>query len=169
MKKEKTNFRQSENEKGALTQSEKELPEGLREKAKGIKVLVPLLSKREAEPAFIKRAVSGAHEIILLLAIDTNAMAGQFGFATTEIASGNALMQKMKVEIGKKRKTCVDVIEWGDTETKIGHLALLDRVDRIYLVKQDNLFFKKLVKSLREKLEGVEIEEVQLPGWDKKG
>ena len=43
------------------------------------KVLVPLLSKREAEPAFVETIASKAREIILLLVIDTNAMSGEFG------------------------------------------------------------------------------------------
>ncbi len=147
MKKGKTSSRQSE------------------KKEKGMKVLVPLLSKREAEPGFIETIASKAKEIILLVVIDTKAMTGQFGFATNEIAAGNALMQQVKLALGKKRKTCNDVIEWGDTATKIEHLALLHQVNRIYVVRQDNQFFKKLLHDMREKLPGIEIEAVSLPEW----
>ncbi len=147
MKKEKTNSKQFD-------------------KKFGSKVLVPLLSKREAEPAFVQAIANKAHEIILLLVIDTNAMSGEFGFATNEIAVGNALMQKIKKAIGKKRKTCNDVIEWGDTATKIEHMAQLYQVDKVYMVKQANQFYKILVKGMKEKLPDIEIEEIKLHDWE---
>jgi len=127
------------------------------------KALVPLLSKREAEPGFVERVSGSAAEVILLLVIDTAAMAGQFGFAAGEIAQANALMQQVKIALAKKKKACDDVLEWGDTETKIEHFALLKDVKKIYLVEQDNHFFKKLVAELKEKLPKIEIETVKLP------
>jgi hypothetical protein len=127
------------------------------------KVLVPLLSKRESNPLFIEKISSEAGGIVLLLVIDTKAMAGDFGFATGEIAVGNALMQKMKAALAKKKKECNDIIEWGDTSTKIEHLAQLHQVKKICLVKQGNHFYETLVKALKEKLEGVEVEETALP------
>ncbi len=127
------------------------------------KLLVPLLSKKEANPLFIEKISSKAKEIVLLLVIDTKGMAGDFGFATSEIAVGNTLMQKMKLALGKRKKECNDVIEWGDTETKIEHLAQLHQVKEICLVKQENHFYETLVKKLKENLKGIEIEEVALP------
>lgn len=153
MKKGKTSTRQSEG------RGEEQA------KRAGSRVLAPLLSKREAEPAFVEAVASKANEIILLLVIDTNAMSGEFGFATNEIAVGNALMQKIKELVGKKRKTCRDVMEWGDTATKIEHMAQLYRVDKVCLVKQANHFYKTLVKGLKEKLKGVEVEEIKLHDW----
>ena len=146
MKKEKTNTKPSE---------PRNFPD--------TKALVPLLSKREAEPGFIEKIAQGTKEITLLLVIDTHAMAGKFGFATNEIATGNALMQQVKTALGKKRKTCNDVIEWGDTATKIEHLAELQKANKIYLVEQENQFFKDLIKTLEETLPGIEIETVPLP------
>ena len=131
-------------------------------KQEGLKVLVPLISKREADPAFIETVASGAREIILLLVIDTAAMSGQFGFAAGEISHANALMQEVKGAVGKKRKTCDDVIEWGDTLTKVEHFALLRNVDKLFLVEQDNQFFKKLLNDLKEKLPKVKIETIRL-------
>jgi len=134
-------------------------------KKPGLKVLVPLLSKREAEPGFISVVADKAEEVILLLVIDTNAMAGGFGFATNEIAVGNALMQKAKIALEKRKTSCSDIMEWGETANKIEHLAMLHRVDRIYIVRQDNQFFKKLLQDMREKLKGIEIETIRLPEW----
>ncbi|MBN2067743.1 MAG: universal stress protein [Candidatus Diapherotrites archaeon] len=127
-----------------------------------MKVLVPVLSQKEASPEFIERLSSKAKEIIVLLVIDTKAMSGQFGFAAGEIAHANALMQQLKEAIGKKKKTCEDLMEWGDTFTKIEHTAMLKQADKIILVWQDNQFFKKLLKDLKEKLPKIEIETVKL-------
>lgn len=127
-----------------------------------MRVLVPLLSKKEDSDEFVERVTAKAKEIILLIVIDTAAMSGQFGFAAGEIALANALMQKMKNAIGKKRKTCEDIIEWGNTATKIEHLAMLKEVDKIYLVRQDNQLSKKLLRELEERLPKVEIEAVKL-------
>lgn len=158
MKKEKTYSKRSEKEghgKKEESAKGKEKP--------GLKVLVPLLSKREADPLFIEAVAGKAKHVILLLVIDTNSMIGQFGFATGEIAAGNALMEQVKTAFGKKRKKCNDVIEWGDTATKIGHLALLHKADRIFAVKQGNQFYQKVIKQLKESLKGMEIEEIALP------
>ncbi|MDP2974429.1 MAG: hypothetical protein Q8N60_05230, partial [Candidatus Diapherotrites archaeon] len=73
-----------------------------------------------------------------------------------------------KNAIGKKRKTCEDIIEWGDTATKIEHLAMLRNVDKIYLVRQDNQFSKKMLRELGEKLPKLEIEEIKLEEEEKK-
>ena len=169
MKKEKTTSRQSKKNKkksaGKKAKAEKKsIIDAEEEKPKGPKILVPLLSKREGEEEFIEAVAPGAGEIILLLVIDTNAMAGGFGFAAGEIAVGNALMQHVKTAFGKKRKTCNDIIEWGDTANKIEHLAQFHRVKKIFVVKQDNDFFKKLLKNMKEKLQGIKIEEIEL--WE---
>ena len=117
-----------------------------------MKVLIPLLSKQENKPEFLQRAVQGAKEVLLLLVIDTESTPSQFGFVASEIGQGNTLMQDVKKQLEKMRKTCNDVIEWGNTETKIEHIAQLQHVDKIVLLKQDNQFFKKLLKQMRGKL-----------------
>lgn len=158
MKKEKTVIRQSEG-KGA---GEKKSGNEKAKRDSGPKVLVPLLSKREAEPNFINAVADRAGEVILLLVIDTNAMAGRFGFATGEIGMGNALMQKLRAELGKKKKHCDDILEWGDTASKIEHIAQLYNAKNICLVKQGNDYYRKLVADMKEKLPGVEITEIEL-------
>lgn len=130
---------------------------------KGSIVLVPLLSQREAEKGFVEAIAAEAKQAVLLLVIDTAAMSGQFGFAAGEIAQANTLMQKVKAALAKRKVECDDIIEWGDTLTKIEHLALLRQAEKILLAKQDNQFFQKLLRELREKLPKVEIETVVLP------
>ncbi|MCX6799016.1 MAG: hypothetical protein NTW59_02890 [Candidatus Diapherotrites archaeon] len=135
---------------------------------KGPKALVPLLSKREADPVFIGALAGNQGEIILLVVIDTNAMPGQFGFAANDIAGGSQLMEKIRDALELVGKHCADVIEWGDTAMKIEHLALLKGVERIFVVEQDNQYYKKLLRELREKLGKIEFVEVRLPAEEKK-
>ncbi len=125
--------------------------------AKQLKILIPLLSKKENEGEFLEKAIVGATEIILLLIIDTNAMNQEFGFAASEISNGNALMEDVKALLGKKRKKADDILEWGDTLTKIDNMAKLRQVNKIVLMKQDNQYFRDLVKNLRKEKLDVEI------------
>lgn len=137
----------------AISQSEKP----------GTKVLIPLVSRRENSEEFIERACSDDCELFLLLIVDTAAMPGQFGFAASDIAHGNELMEDMKSLAGSKCKHITDIIEWGDTIPKIMNFANLRKINKIFLVKQDNHFFKKLVKELKEKT-SAEIIIVQVSG-----
>ena len=148
LKKEKTNTKQSEKF--------------------GKRVLIPLLSKKEASKEFVKKIAGEKGEIILLLVIDTGAMSGGFGFAAHEIAQGNLLMQKTKILLEKHKKKCNDVIEWGNTESKIEHLAQLQQVNKILLVQQESPAFGKLLREMKEKLKGIEIETVKVKEEEKK-
>ena len=121
-----------------------------------MKVLIPLLSRHENSPGFLEKAVDGASQVVLLLIVDTKGMPGQFGFATTEIRQGNILMEDLKAKLREKRKPFNDIIEWGDTLTKIDHIAKLNKVDKIIMQKQENKFFNDIVKELEK--QGVEIE-----------
>ncbi len=120
------------------------------EQRKRTRSLIPLISKKENNKELVERACLGSDEVVVLLVVDTDAMPGQFGFAASDIGHGNGLMQEVKVLVEQQGKECSDLIEWGDTETKIIHLVQLRGIDKVLLLKQDNQFFKKLVKSLGE-------------------
>ncbi|MEW6295056.1 MAG: hypothetical protein AB1467_02030 [Candidatus Diapherotrites archaeon] len=126
-----------------------------------MKILLPLISRQEFNEEFLDKALEGAREVILLLVIDVNAMAGQFGFATSEIMQGTKIMQKVKEIIGQKRKKCSEITEWGDTATKINNIATLNDVDKIVLMKQKGVWWneleKRLKKECKKKLEVIEI------------
>jgi len=126
-----------------------------------MKILLPLISRQEFNEEFLEKALAGVKEVILLLVIDVNAMAGQFGFATSEIMQGTKLMQKVKEIIGQKKKKCSEITEWGDTATKINNVATLNEVDKIVLMKQKGVWWneieKKLKKECKKKLEVIEI------------
>lgn len=124
---------------------------------KYLRILIPLISKKENSEEFLDKAIEGVGEIILLIVIDTNAMNQQFGFAASEISNGSALMEDVKALIGQKGKRADDILEWGNTLTKIDHIAKLREVDKIVLVKQENQYFKDLVKNLKKEKLKVEI------------
>jgi hypothetical protein len=121
-------------------------------KVKAKKILIPLISKEETSNAFIEKAVKGAKEIILLLVIDTNAMHNSFGFAASEIRQGNMLIEDLKYLLKKKKKHVEEIIEWGNTATKIIQLTKLKEIQAIVLKKQENHFFNELVEKLRKEL-----------------
>lgn len=132
-----------------------------------LKVLIPLVSKQENNPFFLERAFEGAKEIVLLLPIDTNAMVGQFGFAAGEIRQGNLLAEEIKKSAIAKGIRCTEIVEWGDTLSKIDHIAQLEKVNEILLLKQDNHYFRDLLKKLKDKSRK-KIEVISLPEPEKK-
>mgnify|MGYP002639660434 CR=1 FL=1 len=126
------------------------------------RVLIPLVSGKENDEGFITEACAEADELVLLLVVDTDAMPGGFGFAAGEIGHGNTLMEEVKVIADGHGVDCNDIVEWGDTQTKILHLIQLKGIKNVFLIKQENEFFKKLVKALREETTA-EVEIFKLP------
>ena len=126
-----------------------------------MKVLIPVLSRKENDAGFLEQALHGAKEVVALLVVDSSAMTGGFGFAAGEISDGNSVMDEIKKQAGAKKKTCRTVLEWGKTLDKIKALAELNKVDKIVLVKQENHYFKELVKQLKEDFKG-EIKQVKI-------
>ncbi len=115
-----------------------------------MKVLIPLLSKKENNEEFLKKACEKAREVIVFLPVDT---AGKVtsGFTMAEIAQGQKLAGEITTRIGKMRKKAESLLEWGDTLKNIDHVARLRGVEWIVLLKEDNEFFKHLVKELKKK------------------
>jgi len=121
-----------------------------------MKILLPVLSEKENDEEFLDLALKGAKETIILIVVDADSKE-EFGFAASHIQRARAVMDQIKITLGKKRKSSEEILEWGDTNSKILNLALLRKVDKIVLKKQENDYFETLVKKLKkEKLE-VEI------------
>lgn len=125
--------------------------------AKELKVLIPLLSKTENDAEFIGRAVKGAREVTLLLVIDNSAAGMQFGFALQQMAQGNALSAELKALIGKKKKSVHDILEWGNTRSKIINTAKLRGVDKVVFRAQQGAEFEELVDALKAEKIRVEV------------
>lgn len=121
-----------------------------------MKVLIPILSETENDDVFLEKAVTGAKEVILLLVVDASPK-DRFGFTTSFIQKARTVMEAVKKTVGMKRKPCEDIIEWGDTQGKIVNMALLRKVDRVFLKKQDNQYFEKLLRKLKEEKIDTEV------------
>lgn len=127
-----------------------------------MKVLIPILSENENDEQFIEEAIKGAKEAILLLVIDANPKQ-EFGFTASHIQKGRKVMEIVRESLGKKRKKSEELIEWGDTKSKILNLALLRKVDKVAMKKQENQYFEELAKKLKaEKIE-VQVIEAKIP------
>ena len=129
-----------------------------------MKVLIPLLSKKENNPEFLAKASEKAREVLVFLPVDTGG-ANTSGFAMAEVAQGQRLMEEVTRKIGMRRKKCEGILEWGNTAKNIDHIARLRGIERIALVKQENEFFRGLLKELRKKREyKVKVIELKEPG-----
>ncbi|MFH1752089.1 MAG: hypothetical protein ABH821_04095 [archaeon] len=115
-------------------------------------VLLPLLSSQENDKSFLTSALKEVSTIVLLLVIDKQDLGKDFGFAANQIYSGNKLLEELKKLLDMKGFEVVDVMEWGDTLTKIVQASKMHKVDRIVLKKMDNHYFKKLVKDLEKQV-----------------
>ncbi|MEK6941770.1 MAG: hypothetical protein AABW85_02855 [archaeon] len=119
-------------------------------------VLIPIISKKENNPEFLEKATQGQHHVFLLAIMDTGAVAKNFGFATSEIGHGNELIEEIKYTLKAKKIELSDVLEWGDTHQQIINYAKLKKTKKVALIKQENKYFKDLVKDLKE--QGFEVE-----------
>lgn len=119
-------------------------------------VLLPILSEKENDDAFLEVALKGAAHVILLIVVDADSKQ-EFGFATSQIQKARKVLEEVKTAIGKKRKKSEDILEWGDTKSKIMNLALLRKVDKVTLKNQDNQYFKELVEALEKEKISVEV------------
>lgn len=115
-----------------------------------MKVLIPLLSGKENNGEFLKKACEKAKEVIVFLPVDTAGKATS-GFTMTEIAQGQKLAGEITLRIGRMRKKAESLLEWGDTLKNIDHVARLRGIERIALLKEDNEFFKQTVRKLKKK------------------
>jgi hypothetical protein len=127
-----------------------------------MKVLIPLLSRNELNEEFLEKALKGAHEIVLLMVIDK-----EDSPKASDISSSTHFMDEVKKAVGKKRKRCEEFTEWGETPTKIKNTAILNKVDKIVLLKQENQYFENLVeklsqeKEIKNKIEVIKAELIQ--------
>lgn len=125
-----------------------------------MKVLIPLLTRKELNEEFLDKAVKGANEVVLLMVIDK-----KDSLKASDISGATHFLEEVKKAIGKKRKKCEDLTEWGETTAKIKNTAILNKVDKISLLKQENQFFEELVeeikkeKTLKNRIQLIEVKE----------
>ncbi|MBI2598028.1 MAG: hypothetical protein HYW50_02430 [Candidatus Diapherotrites archaeon] len=113
-------------------------------------VLIPIISKKENNPEFLKKAIKGEKKVFLLIIMDTTATTKNFGFATSEIGHGNELIEEIKKNLEPENVSVDEALEWGDTNTQIINYAKLKKIGKVVLAKQENEYFKNLVKDLEK-------------------
>jgi hypothetical protein len=129
--------------------------------------LVPLLSGRESDPAFISAVTDRIDKVILLQIIDKGFM-NKTSAAMGEVMHYSSVMREAKKAIGAKKKGCDEITEWGATVQKIVSIAILQKVDKIFLVKQNNSFFDEVIEELKEKKLDPTVVELAEPEAEKK-
>ena len=112
-------------------------------------VLAPLISGKESSEGYVDAITNKVDKIILLQIIDRDFMA-ETSKAMGEVMQSSTMMETLRQKIGKKRKTCEEITEWGHTTKKIMAIALIQNVDKVILVEQDNKFFKDMLKELKK-------------------
>lgn len=124
------------------------------------RVLIPILSLHDANPAFVERAIADASVIYVLLVLDAKSISSQFGFKTTEIMKGRDVVEKVKEEVKRQRRLCNDILEWGPMIEKIAQIAEMKQVDKIVLHNGDgNPYFESTAGDIR-KLTKIPVEVV---------
>lgn len=124
-----------------------------------MKILVPVLSGKEADPLFVDAITSKVDEIILLLIVDKD-FHPRAGSAVGEVRQFRIVLDELKKAVGAKRKKCTELTEWGATIPKIVSIALMQKVDRVFLVGQENQFFDNILSELKKKRIGTEVIDV---------
>ena len=123
-------------------------------------ILVPLLSGKEDNPEFIKAITANGKKIILLQIVDKEFLT-KTSTAMGEVMQNQALLTKVKKSIQAKKKKVEEITEWGTTIKKILSIAILQKVDKVFLVKQDNQFFGDILKAMKKEKIPYEIIEVK--------
>jgi hypothetical protein len=126
-----------------------------------MKVLAPIISGKENSSEYIKGITDKVDKIVLLQIMDKEFM-NKTSNAMGEIMQFRNIVSEIKEKIGKKRKSCEEITEWGQTIKKIIAIAILQEVDKVVLVKQDNKFYEDILKELKK--EKIKVEEVDVNG-----
>lgn len=120
-------------------------------------VLIPILTKLEANEEFLEKATKGMRKATVLIVVDAS-LQETFGIAASSLAQAQQIAEQIKAKLGKKRKSCEVLLEWGSTAEAIDRIARLRAVSKIALMKDENSFFRQIVKKLsKSSAYGLEI------------
>ena len=122
-------------------------------------VLAPLLSGKENSDEYVNAISNKVDKIILLQIVDRDFM-NKTSTAMGEVMQFSNIMEDLRQKIGQKRKTCEEITEWGHTTKKIVSIALIQKVDKVVLIKQNNKFFKDILDELKKNK--IKFETIQL-------
>ena len=120
-------------------------------------VLIPILTKLEANEEFLEKATKGMRKVTVLIVVDAS-LQETFGIAASSLAQAQQIAEQIKAKLGKKRKSCEVLLEWGSTAETIDRIARLRAASKIALMKDENSFFRQIVKKLsKSSAYGLEI------------
>lgn len=131
-------------------------------------ILVPLLSGKEDNPEFINAITAKGKKIILLQIVDKEFLS-KTSTAMGEVMQNHTLLTKVKKLIQSKKKNVEEVTEWGLTIKKILSIAILQKVDKVFLIKQNNQFFGDILKAMDKQKVSYEIIEIKTEEKKEKG
>lgn len=124
-----------------------------------MKVLVPLLTGKENNPSFIEAFTNKVDEVVLLQIVDRGFMS-RTSSAIGEVRQFRAVLDEIKKIVGTKKKKCNEITEWGTTAKKILGIAVLQKIDKVFLVEDKTQFFEEVTKELKKnkvKFEAVRV------------
>ncbi len=124
-----------------------------------MKVLIPLLTGKENNKQFVETATAKVDEVILLQIVDKEFM-NRTSTAIGEVRQFRTVMDDIKKAVGAKKKKCNELTEWGSTVKKILGIAILQKVDKVFLVKESTQFFEEITKELKKNK--VVFEEIEI-------
>jgi hypothetical protein len=128
-----------------------------------MKVLVPLLTGKENNPLFIEAFTVRVDEVILLQIVDKEFMS-KTSAAIGEVRQLTKVMEEIRKAVGLKKKKCSEITEWGSTLKKLLALAVLQKIDKVFLIKENTSFFDEITKELKKNkipFEAIELIEEQ--------
>lgn len=131
-------------------------------------ILVPLLSGKEDNLEFVNAICARGKKIILLQIVDQEFLA-KTSTAMGEVMQNHTLLTKVKKSIQSKKKSVEEITEWGATIKKILSIAILQKVNKVFLVKQNNQFFGDILKAMDKEKIPYEIIEVKVENKKEKG
>ncbi len=114
-----------------------------------MKVLAPIISGKENSEDYINAISKGADKVIVLQIIDRDFM-NKTSAAMGEVMQFSTLLSDIKKKLGKKRKPCDEITEWGSTIKKILSISIIQKIDKVILVEQENEFFKEILNELKK-------------------
>ena len=74
-------------------------------------VLIPILTKLEADEEFLEKATKGMRKATVLIVIDAS-LQETFGIAASSLVQAQQIAEQIKAKLGKKRKSCEVLLEW---------------------------------------------------------
>ena len=125
-----------------------------------MKILIPLLSGRENDKAFIDSIEKDVKEVVILQIVDKQFLP-KAGSAMAEVRQFRIVADALRKALVSKKKKFVEMTEWGVTIPKIISTAQFQKVDKILLVKQSNQFFDEVISALKKNKMNFEL--IELP------